>query len=270
MSYNKYHITKKQLEEYIKLGYSQVQMATAIGCGTTNIGHFIEKFGLRDVQINKPQPPYRFNKIDSAIKAYIIGFICCDGAINLTHSVEITVQKADKEVADFIADELNANVNISNIFDKKTKRFPRARIVKKIPDILKFIGGRLKVDRHLPIVKKEFNRYLLLGAFDADGCITWGRRKDRNRIWQKISFTTSFGIAICIQNILLKDLNISTAIKPKTGCNCYIIDFANRNDVLKFLDFIYCDDFVVLKRKYLKAKALRLELEENGEGAIKQ
>ena len=51
--------------------------------------------------------------------------------------------------------------------------------------------------------------------------------------------------------------------------NCYIIEFANRKDILKFLDYIYCDNFVVLQRKYLKAKALRLELEENGEGTIK-
>ena len=52
--------------------------------------------------------------------------------------------------------------------------------------------------------------------------------------------------------------------------DCFVIEFANRIDVLKFLNYIYQDDFVVLKRKYLKYKALRLELEENGEGAIKQ
>ena len=135
---------------------------------------------------------------------------------------------------------------------------------------MKFIGGNLKINRHLPIVRKDLNRYLLLGAFDADGCLTWGRRKDKNRIWHKISFTTSFNIAICLQQILIKELNISTIVRPKSKESCYVIEFANRKDILKFLDYIYCDDFVVLKRKYLKAKALRLELEENGEGANKQ
>ena len=43
------------------------------------------------------------------------------------------------------------------------------------------------------------------------------------------------------------------------------------NDVIKFCEHIYPnEDFIILNRKYLKYKALRLELEENGEGAIKQ
>ena len=39
---------------------------------------------------------------------------------------------------------------------------------------------------------------------------------------------------------------------------------------MKFLGYIYQDDFIVLKRKYLKYKALRLELEENGESRISE
>lgn len=270
MSYNKYNISKEQLLEYIQKGMSQREIAKAIGCGKSNVGHFIDKFGLCEAQTNPVKPNYYFNRIDSIEKAYIIGFIACDSAINKKCQTEVSVEKADKEVADFIAKELGCNVNVDNTFDKKTRRFPRARFNKKIPDILKFIGCNLKAKRHLPIVNKKLNRYLLLGAFDADGCITWGRRKDKNRIWHKISFTTSLGIATCIQQILIKELDISIIVRPKSKENCYVVEFANRKDVLKFLDYIYCDEFIVLKRKYLKAKALRLELEENGEGAIEQ
>lgn len=270
MSYNKYNITKEQLLKYIQKGMTHREMAETIGCGKTNIGHFIEKFGLREVQVNPIKPNYYFNKIDNIAKAYIIGFIACDSAISQKCQVEVSIEKADREVADFIAKEFDCKVNVDNTFNKKTKRFPRVRINKKVSDVLKFIGGNLKINRHLPIVRKDLNRYLLLGAFDADGCLTWGRRKDKNRIWHKISFTTSFNIAICLQQILIKELNISTIVRPKSKESCYVIEFANRKDILKFLDYIYCDDFVVLKRKYLKAKALRLELEENGEGANKQ
>ena len=270
MSYNKYNITKEKLLECIQKGMTHREIAQVIGCKKANIGYFIEKFGLREIQAKPKKPNYYFNRIDSIEKAYIIGFIACDSAINQKHQVEINVEKSDKEIVDFIAKELKCNLNIDNTFDRKTRRFPRVRLNKKIPDVLKFIGGNLKTNRHLPIVRKELNRYLLLGAFDADGCITWGRRKDKNRIWHKISFTTSLGIATCIQQILIKELNISTIVRPKSKENCFVIEFANRKDILKFLDYIYCDDFIVLKRKYLKAKALRLELEENGEGAIKQ
>ena len=71
--------------------------------------------------------------------------------------------------------------------------------------------------------------------------------------------------------MLIKELNIATIVRPKTGENCFVLEFSNKNDVLKFLDYIYPNnDFIVLNRKYLKAKALRLELEENGEGVEKQ
>lgn len=212
---------------------------------------------------------YRFRKIDTQIKAYSIGFICCDSAIR-NSMVEISISKSDREILDIIAKEVDSSVSIDNTFDKKTRHFPKARMEKKIPDIKTFLGGEKKTDRHLPIVNKSLDRYLLLGAFDADGCLTWGRRKDKGRIWQKISFTTSFGISVCIQKILMKELDISTMIHPKSGSNCYVIEFSNRKDVLKFLDYIYCNDFVVLRRKYLKSQALRLELEENGEGANMQ
>lgn len=76
-------------------------------------------------------------------------------------------------------------------------------------------------------------------------------------------------ILIGVQQYLIKKLNISTIVRPKKNEDCYILEFSNRNDVLKFCEHIYSDEnFIILKRKYLKYKALRLELEENGEGTL--
>ena len=52
---------------------------------------------------------------------------------------------------------------------------------KKIVDILKFTGGRLKADRHYPRVRDDLERYLIQGLFDADGCLTFSRRKDKHK-----------------------------------------------------------------------------------------
>ena len=109
-------------------------------------------------------------------------------------------------------------------------------------------------------------RYLLLGFFDADGCITWGRRKDRNRIWQKVSFTSQLHLLEGVQKMLYSNIGISSTIRPKSDEECYIIEISNKEDVLKFINYIYPenDKFIILQRKYLKANALRLELEEFG------
>ena len=181
----------------------------------------------------------------------------------------ITTAINDREVIEFISSVFDSNIQEDHKLDKKNRRFPNCRTQRVIKDILKFTGGRLKTERHYPRVKKDLERYLLLGFFDADGCITWGRRKDRNRIWQKVMFASSYSLLEGVQQHLF-NIGITTKLRPKANENCYIIEFANKKDVLKFLDYIYPDDeFVILQRKYLKAQALRLELEEFGENTKK-
>lgn len=264
-------MTKEILEKYINDGLTTKEIGEIVGLNKRTVSWWAEKYGLNGNFKYKKNPPFRFEKIDSKEKAYFIGFLACDAYVNdTTKSVEVSVMKSDKEVVEYLAKICNANIFYDDYYNEKTRRFPHVSFTKKIPDVSTFIGPSLKPQRHLPIISKDLNRYMLLGAFDADGCITWGRRKDRNRLWQKVSFTSSLKILTCIQNILMKELSIATIIRPKTNEKCFVLEFADKNNVVKFIDYIYQDDFVVLHRKQLKAKALRLELEENGESLIGQ
>lgn len=209
-----------------------------------------------------------FNKIDTPEKAYIIGYALADGYIN-DNVIEFGCCLEDKKILQFIAEYIGANYTEDLTYIPKTKRFPRARItignLDLITDFNKHCSS--KENKHCPIIPKNLEKYLVQGFFDGDGYLTWGRRKDRNRLWQKISFTSSLKILEGIQQILLKQCAISTIIRPKSNENCFVLEFANREDVLKFLNFIYPNDsFIILKRKYDKAQALRLELGEFGEG----
>jgi hypothetical protein len=255
---------KELLEKLIREGKSTRQIQQITGVGNTMVGYYAKKYELNHLFKYQQKPSYAFNKIDTKEKAYILGFILADGHISEKDSVSITVQQRDCNVIEFIAQYINGFVTYSNVYNKESRIFPHTTTIKCIKDIRKFVGGRLKNDRHYPIVKPSMEKYLLQGVFDADGCITWGRRKDKNRIWQKISFTSSLNILLGIQQMLLKHLDISTSIFPKGSEKCFVLSFANKKDVIKFLDYIYADDFIILKRKYLKSNALRLELEENG------
>lgn len=259
------------LQECLSQGMATRDIGKIVDKNSRTISYWINKYNMTDQLKYKKNPNFVFDKIDTEDKAYVLGFILADGAIYTTSETEITVSIADKEVVEYISKIINSNVMYDNYFDKKTKRFPYASTTKKIKDILKFVGGCKKEERHYPRVRSDLEKYLLQGVFDADGCITWGYRKDKHRMWQKVSFTSSLKILLGVQQYLLKNLQISTSIKPKKDCKCYVMDFSNKNDVLKFLDHIYSDDdFIILHRKYLKAKALRLELEENGEGVKRQ
>lgn len=262
-------------EELLKLllkGLSTREISEILGCSRSNVGYWINKYELNEfMKHHSRKNAYNFEKIDNRQKAYSLGFILADSNINIKNIIELSIEKRDKEIIDFISNVIQSEVNIDNTFVKEKRRFPRVRTSRKIKDILKFTGGRLKEERHYPKIKKDLERYMLLGFFDADGCITWGKRKDRNKLWYKISFTSQLKLLEGIQKMLYNNLNISSVIRPKSNENCYIIEISNKEDVLKFINYIYPKDtdFIVLQRKYLKANALRLELEEFG-GSIKK
>lgn len=260
---------KKILEEYLNQGKSTREIGRLVNKSGTTISYYIKKYELQDKKQNKNfselNTPYYFNKIDTKEKAYILGFILGDGCVDKRNHVIITINLKDKEVLDFISNQIDSNISICTKLNKKKRIFPHVSTNKKINDILKFTGGNLKTERHYPRVPKELERYLLMGFFDAEGCVTYGYRKDRNRLWQKISFTSQYKMLEGVQQMLLNNLNISTKIHPKSKEKCYVLEFANKKDVYRFITYLYQDDFYILKRKYIKANALRLELEEFGE-----
>lgn len=256
---------KEELQSYLEQGLSTREIEKVVGLDHRTISYWINKHGLRSFQKYKKEPNYKFGEIDTPEKAYVLGFILSDGSIS-NDSCELSVSLADKEVVDFVSSVIGGTVRIDLSYDKERRRFPRARLIKKITDITRFVGGSKKADRHYPRIRKDLRRYLLQGFFEGDGCITWGHRKDRDRLWHKVTMKSSLNIMCGLQNELINEMSISSKIYPVKNENAYCIEFANKTDVLKFLDYVYPDDsFIVLNRKYLKQIALRLELGENGE-----
>lgn len=199
--------------------------------------------------------------IDSKELAYMLGFIIADADIN-NEIVEISIKLSDYELSDLFSTILGSKNRIDNTFVRDKRRFPRIRIVRKIKGINKFIGGDKKKDRNVPIISRNLEVYMIRGIFDADGCITWGFRKDRNRLWHKVSFTSSLGILTSVQKVLYK-IGISTIVRPKANEDCFVLEFANKEDIMKFYNYLYADtSFIPLKRKFDNYNALRLELGE--------
>ena len=261
---------KELLESYLEEGLTYKEIANITGKSKTTVGYWITKFNLNDKsKYSKPKynDPKMFNKIDTPEKAYIIGYALADGYIN-SNIIEFGCCIRDKELLKFISNYIGANYREDLTYLPAQRRFPRARVTIGNQDIVKDFNKHCssKENKHCPIISKELERYLVLGFFDGDGCLTWGRRKDRNRLWHKVCFTSSLRVLEGVQKILLNQCQISTIIRPKGNENCFVLEFSNKADILKFLNFIYPDDsFIILKRKYDKAKALRLELGEFGE-----
>lgn len=271
---NKIEISKSQLIEYLERGLSSRDIEKETGIKYWNVLYYIKKYELNDINKYK-KLEYKedfFSNIDSKEKAYILGFFLGDGHITNDDKFILNVKKEDKEVLDFICSNIGGHYIISNNINKDKKIFPHGTIKfanpQMIRDLKKLFGGRTKEERHIPIIKKNLEPYLVQGFFDAEGCITWGYRKDRDRIWQKLSFTSQYKMLFCIQKILIKN-NISTSIRPKGKEKCFVMENASKKSVIDLLDYIYSDkNFIILKRKYENQIALRLELGEFGESLM--
>lgn len=252
-------VSKEQLISYLMKGYSTRAIGKEVGLTNETISYHIRKYGLTNLYKYKPRKCFVLDSINTKELAYTIGFIIADGSV-VNEKVNIRINPKDRSVLELIAKTINANVTKCDRYNKEKRIFPSIAVIKTIVNIHKFIGGNNKKTRNVPIISKELEPYLIRGLFDADGCITWGRRKDRNRIWHKVMFSSQYNILEPIQNVLYK-IGISTKIRPVKNEDCFVLEFANKEDVLKFFDYIYQDStFIPLKRKYLKFQALRLEL----------
>lgn len=256
---------KEFLRDLVSKGVSSRKIGEMVGLHRNTVSYWINKYGLEDEQHYRQRPSTEIGKIDTKEKAYLVGFIAGDGWIGENGSTEISIQIKDKEILDLFKSQLDGEITLSHELDKKKRIFPNASFHRKIKDIKKIVGGTSKKERHLPRVPKDLERYLLLGFFDAEGCITWGRRKDRNRVWQKISFTSQLKMLTAVQNILYKQCGVPSTIRPKSGEDCFVLEVASKDGVLKILNHLYPNnEFIILNRKYENACALRLELGEFG------
>lgn len=254
-------ISKEQLLDFLIQGFTTRKIGELTGKSNSYIAYLVRKYNLQELYSKPKYDTFVLDKIDSKEVAYMLGFIIADSSIN-SENVEISVKKEDIEVIDLFSKILGIKGRIDSTFIPEIKRFPRVRLRKKIKGINKFIGGDRKKDRNVPILSRDLEVYMVRGIFDADGCITWGFRKDRNRLWHKISFTSSLGILTSLQKILYK-IGISTIVRPKSNEDCFVLEFANREDIIRFYNYLYEDnDFIPLKRKFDKYNALRLELGE--------
>ncbi len=173
---------KNKLEQYVRDGISYREIAQQESVSKGTVEYWVKKHQLNHLLKKPKRKNLYFDKIDSKEKAYFLGFILGDGHIDLKDVTTVRIQLQDKVILENFVNWFGGQVIESHKVDKKNRRFPYATWARKISDIRKFTSGRLKQDRRIPIIPKEFERYLLQGFFDAEGSVTFGLRKDRGGI----------------------------------------------------------------------------------------
>ena len=218
-----------------------------------------------------------FDKISTPEEAYLIGYLLGDGGLNSEKNNpknrlnRIYVSSINKEVIEgfqkcFCPDnEISSKIPINKKRNIKTNKLSYTlHFSSKFSKSFNNFGIlNIKKDRNFANIPQKFMPDFLLGLFDSDGFISWGRRKDRNRLWADIGIVhQSIKSLEKIQNFLSNKLNISSALKQKGTENCYLLRFSNREKVFEFVNYIYSSNSSIYNKEK-KERAMQFIKEFN-------
>lgn len=214
---------------------------------------------------------YYYNKdyfqiIDTADKAYWLGFLYADGCILQyiknekiqSMGLELSLCRADRNHLKKLLDCLDSNIPIHDRINKLNgKEYKSSRInvccTKMCYDLIKLgCTPKKTYDLKFPtndIVPEEFKRDFIRGFFDGDGCISI--QDSKNHIELSLS-----GVAEILEELVNYLVNNKIiCVYPKmykdkrSNTKSFYIYGDNAKD---FLDYIYQDAKTYLDRKYNK------------------
>lgn len=205
------------------------------------------------------------SNIDSKKIAYLIGFLAgdgafCDGFGKRSSRLAVTTVDIDvvnwisKNIEDFSTDNPKFNDNVGAGIFAKQASYTKTFAVKYSEFFNKYGLMCKKSERSYNNIAKVNMRQFMLGLIDSDGCISFTRRKDRNRIACKVSIThPSLMLLEKVQTFLVESLSIPSTIKPKGTEKCFVWGFSKITHVEKFCEWLYSDTRdIVLQRKWIK------------------
>lgn len=195
-----------------------------------------------------------FDVIDTPNKAYVLGFIYADGC-NTRQGLQIGIQEEDKEVLDFIKDELNISNDLRYIKPYKLHWKPKWEISIKSVD---FSNSLTKVGcppakslllKFPDFIPESLISHFIRGYFDGDGSVTISKKG-----YFAISFISGSEDFINGLNEFLyrKTGHLLNIYKGKA----YSIQTGKKEAIKAILKLIYKDSTFSMRRKYEKAALL--------------
>lgn len=181
-----------------------------------------------------------FSKIDSELKAYLLGWVAGDGSIKID-GLYFSIHPVDIEILFLIQKNISPDSPITYRQDDNTVniKIHSVEIVDDLCKILKVKPGKKSHIISMPKINKKLIRHFLRGLFDSDGSIPdiFGLNTNPN-----INLSsTSFIIKKEISNLCNK-LSINNCITET------MIHFWGSN-AIKFCDHLYLNSNFSLTRK---------------------
>lgn len=264
---------KEVYKEYLTKNTNCQRLGNKYNVSKSTINYWLRK---NNIAINNDKITLRreyhindkyFDNIDSAKKAYFLGFLFADGYNNGKNRVTISLQEDDKEILEKFKKEIDSNKPL--YFRNRKRKNNRLKnqyvldivsqnICKKLTRLGCIRAKTFKLDFPKNI-KKKFLRDFIRGYCDGDG--SFGRYKINNKYYQT---------SLCIVSTNKFCKKLKHIFENKLGVNSYIckrhkdrktttrqIKVSGINQVMKILDFLYKNNDIALLRKYQRYQDIK-------------
>lgn len=228
---------------------------------------FIQKYQRNDYYPFIPSKDYSlcknncvtdyFDVIDDSDKAYILGLLYADGNINKSGYVcSITLQERDKSILNKISDLIYKEDRVKLVKSKNVNwqnSYCLRICSKRVCDALMYYGlhPTKSLDLRFPTnIPFQFYKDFFRGYVDGDGSIF---TKGKNA---HVYFISTKSFCEEAQFFIENCLDINCSVYPKQGKygiyngTTYYLQIGGRNQVSKFLEWIYKDSSLYIERKY--------------------
>lgn len=265
LRYNEIYISpedKEKIKDLYLSGNSTVKIGQLFGFSHKKVARVLEELciprtgvGRRKYQLDECY----FDKIDTPNKAYILGFLCADGSNNRDkNTVSMTLEEGDFDILEKIRKEIKSEREL-DFLDYSNKhnfgytyknQYRLLLFSSHICDSLIAHGvvPNKSLILEFPEIEKELLHHFIRGVFDGDGSVYQGKRK------------TQFTLTITSTDLFCNTLKC--IVEESIGINCHVYDASNhngitkvftisgRNQVKKFMDWMYNGADLFLQRKY--------------------
>lgn len=225
------------------------------------------KLNVRYLSYNKDY----FEDINTASKAYWLGFLCADGYVSTGDRWGLELQLADKHHMENFLNDFDCNINI------------RER-TREGHDLCGFMIKNKKMYNDLvnhgvapnktyclqfpsdTILNHDYMNHFIRGFFDGDGCISWERCLRTKNNWKTSFYYIRKEVSIvCKSEDFLDDVigelnhnDIKASKLYNSRSDLPTLRISNYENILKFYKYIYkdSDETNRLDRKYNKFNEL--------------
>lgn len=246
------------VEEY-KNGMTVRDIATKFNIGEKRVSNILKKYNVQILLSCERQSKYSldehyFDDINHQDKAYILGFLYADGC-NCNNNISICLQERDRSILDKINIAIGSNrplrfIDYSNRGTNCQNQYSLNVTNKYLSDKLAQLGmvQNKSLILEFPVwLNRDLYPHFIRGYFDGDGYVS------KNYYNAKLSIVSTKNFCEKVRAILYKNVGINSSIylcHKNELTSTRTLQISGRNQIRKFLDYIYDGANLYLQRKY--------------------